>query len=70
MKVIEKMIELKNEGILDLWVKENNSYEYLYGLYGDSSIENPEYIKNNQKILNSEVKDFYKITDKIARIIY
>jgi hypothetical protein len=70
MKVIEKMVELKAEGIQELWIQKENDFEYIYGLFGFSSIENPAYVEMNKEIFNSEVKSFSKITDKIARIIY
>ncbi len=70
MTVLEKMQELKRKEYTDIWVKEKNGYENLYGLYGHSSIENPDYIKMHKEIFNKNVKETYTIKKKIAIIVY
>lgn len=70
MKVLDKAIELKNKGTTDLWIKKENDYEYCYGLYGYSSIENEDYVEMNKRVFLSEVKDVEIISNKTTRITY
>lgn len=72
MKVIDKMKELKKEGISCVWIRDNEEgYEYIYGLIGYSSIENNEYVERYKEVFNKEVESVQVFTQlSEARITY
>ena len=58
MKVLEMMKQIRDEHEQNyLWIadKDDNNYEYVYGLKGYSSIENDEYVDRYKDIFNKEV---------------
>lgn len=58
MTVLEMMKKIKNEHnkqYLHIANKDDNNYEYVYGLTGYSSIENNEYVERYKDIFNKEV---------------
>jgi hypothetical protein len=70
MKVLDVMREYKDKDIAGCWLKQENGYEYIYGLTGYSSIENPEYIKKNKEVLFAEVVDVHQASKDTIRIVY
>ena len=68
--VLEVMQEYKQKGVNTCWIQKENGYEYLYGLYGYSSIENEKYIEDNKEIFNSNVINIQEIDSHTIRIIY
>lgn len=68
--VLESMKEYKQKGIDTCWIQKKNGYEYLYGLYGYSSIENENYIEDNKEVLNGEVIEVQEISNHVIRIVY
>ena len=58
MTVLEMMKQIRdehNKQYVNIADKDDNNYEYVYGLKGYSSIENNEYVERYKDIFNKQV---------------